>query len=97
MPNVGDHVANFWFPLREKVTLGRGPYQPELSPEMWERGPLRPNQPDLPRPTLDISLVLWDGETGRDEGLMASMDMASRNCQDLWTGGVAGPWCLSAW
>lgn len=79
MPNVGDYVAYFWFPLREKVSLGQGPYQPELHPEMWERGALRPNQPDLPRPTLDISLVLWDGETGRDEGLMASIDMASRS------------------
>lgn len=83
MPNAGDHVAYFWFPLRERLPLEKGPHQPELNEEMWSSGGLRPSQPDLPQPTLDISLFLRDAHTAQDDGLRATKGVALRRWELL--------------
>jgi hypothetical protein len=58
MPRDGDFVVYCWFPLGQRIPMHPGPYAPELDLAEWERGRLRPSDPDLPRPSLDISLLL---------------------------------------
>lgn len=64
--------------MGELLPLTPGPHSPDLDPELWRSGPLRPSQPGLPEPTLDISLLLRDVHVARDDGLSAALECASK-------------------
>lgn len=76
MPRPGDRIAYFFLPLGEHLPLDPGPYSPDPDSPIWDADSMRPSQTGLPKPSQDVSILLYDGEVAKDDGLWMTTNIA---------------------